>query len=67
MAKEVVSGYDFTRNGDLILVNSPIRDYSKRPKDDYEVLPPLGLGYIATQVAYEGHNVGLIVMLNITE
>jgi len=60
MTKEFVAGFDSRRNGDLILVNSPLRDYDKRPKDNYEVLPPLGLGYIATQANYEGHNVGLI-------
>lgn len=60
MIKEFVAGFDSSRNGDLILVNSPLRDYAERLKDDYEVLPPLGLGYIATQAAHEGFNVGLI-------
>lgn len=60
MNKEIISGLDPTRSPDLILVNSPLRDYGLRPKEDYEVLPPMGLGYIATQAFSEGHNVGLI-------
>lgn len=60
MQKEVIAGLNPSNSTDLILVNSPLRDYGARPKDDYEVLPPLGLGYIATQAVHEGHNVGLI-------
>jgi radical SAM superfamily enzyme YgiQ (UPF0313 family) len=60
MQKEVISGLNPLSNADLILVNSPLRDYGYRPKDDYEVLPPLGLAYIATQAAHKGHNIGLI-------
>ena len=45
---------------DLILVNCPLRDYGDKPKDSYEVLPPLGLGYIATYNASVGFNVGMI-------
>lgn len=60
MNKEIVSGLDPSRLPDLILVNSPLRDYEERKKDDYEVLPPLGLAYIATQASSESHNVGLI-------
>lgn len=60
MSKEIISGLDPARSPDLILVNSPLRDYELRAKDDYEVLPPMGLGYIATQAFSEGHNVGLI-------
>lgn len=60
MTNEIISGFDSGRTGDLILVNSPMRDYDQRSKDDYEVLPPLGLGYIATTSGHDGHNVGLI-------
>lgn len=60
MTSEIISGFDSTKTGDLILVNSPMRDYSQRPKDDYEVLPPLGLGYIATKANKDSYNVGLI-------
>ena len=60
MQIEKVSGLKQSSNADLILVNSPLRDYDIRPKDDYEVLPPLGLAYIATQAASEGHNIGLV-------
>lgn len=60
MTSEIISGIDPTRSEDLILVNSPMRDYDQRPKDDYEVLPPLGLGYIATKAQIGGHNIGVI-------
>jgi len=60
MNKEFIAGLDREKIGDLILVNSPLRDYGNRPKDNYEVLPPLGLGYIATQADYNGYNVGVI-------
>lgn len=60
MQVERVSGLRQSSNADLILVNSPLRDYDNRPKDDYEVLPPLGLAYIASEAAYKGHNVGLV-------
>jgi len=60
MNKEIISGFNPTRLIDLVLVNSPLRDYGERKKEDYEVLPPLGLAYIATQASYKGHNVGLI-------
>ncbi|KKP66096.1 MAG: Radical SAM family protein [Candidatus Roizmanbacteria bacterium GW2011_GWA2_35_19] len=60
MQIEHVAGLRQSSNPDLILVNSPLRDYDKRPKDDYEVLPPLGLAYIASKSARRGHNVGLV-------
>jgi radical SAM superfamily enzyme YgiQ (UPF0313 family) len=58
--KEIISGLNPLNISDLILVNSPLRDYGQRAKDDYEVLPPMGLAYIATHAAQHGHNVGLI-------
>lgn len=60
MLIENVSGLNHSRNPDLVLVNSPLRNYDLRQKDDYEVLPPLGLAYIASKAAEEGHNIGLI-------
>jgi len=60
MNTETISGLDEERTPDLILVNSPLRNYDERPRDNFEVLPPFGLGYIATQSWSEGHNVGLI-------
>lgn len=60
MQIENVSGLIKSRNPDLVLVNSPLRDYDLRRKDDYEVLPPMGLGYIATNAANKGHNIGLV-------
>lgn len=60
MQVEHVAGLRQSSNADLILVNSPLRDYDVRPKDDYEVLPPLGLAYIASESAHKGHNVGLV-------
>ena len=60
MIKEIVSGLNPLSGVDLLLINSPLRDYDNRPKDDYEVLPPLGLAYIATQTADQGQNIGLI-------
>ncbi|MCL4208013.1 B12-binding domain-containing radical SAM protein [Patescibacteria group bacterium] len=45
---------------DLVLVNCPMRDYGLSPKDEYEVLPPLGLGIIATYAQQAGFNVCLI-------
>jgi anaerobic magnesium-protoporphyrin IX monomethyl ester cyclase len=57
---ESITGLIQSKNSDLVLVNSPLRDYDLRQKDDYEVLPPIGLAYIATIAANKGHNVGLI-------
>ena len=48
-------------NPDLILVNSPLRDYDKSPREvEQEVLPPLGLAYIALEAKRRGFNVGLL-------
>lgn len=60
MTKEIVAGLKPERLPDLVLVNSTLRDYGLKPKDDYDVLPPLGLAYIATQGQSKGHNIGLL-------
>lgn len=45
---------------DLILVNSPIRDYTNEERQKAEQLPAIGLGYIATVCENAGFNVGLL-------
>lgn len=45
---------------DLILVNSPIRDYTDEKRYETEQLPAIGLGYIATVCENAGFNVGLL-------
>ncbi|MFA6076469.1 MAG: radical SAM protein [Candidatus Paceibacterota bacterium] len=45
---------------DLILVNSPIRDYTDEERQETEQLPAIGLGYIATVCEKAGFNVGLL-------
>lgn len=46
----------------VILFNSPI--YNKKVADKEDFLPPLGLGYIATQLKNEGINVKIIDCVN---
>jgi anaerobic magnesium-protoporphyrin IX monomethyl ester cyclase len=62
MIKETIApaGLHLGRLPDLITINTPLRDFGLREKDDYEVLPPLGLGYILTIAKSRGHNVGLL-------
>lgn len=60
MTKEIVQGLDKNRTTDLILINSPLRNYDLSQRPNYTVLPPLGLGYIATESSVKGHNVGLL-------
>jgi anaerobic magnesium-protoporphyrin IX monomethyl ester cyclase len=45
---------------DLILVNSPLRNYDRAPRLNDFTLPTLGLGYIATYAEAAGFNVGLL-------
>lgn len=45
---------------DLILVNSPINDYTRIPKPDTEELPAFGLAHIATECEVAGFNVGVL-------
>ncbi|MEO8105226.1 MAG: radical SAM protein [Candidatus Saccharibacteria bacterium] len=53
---------DHNHSADLLLVNTPLIDYvdHDRAYSAEDLLPPLGLGYIATEAASRGHNVGLI-------
>jgi radical SAM superfamily enzyme YgiQ (UPF0313 family) len=45
---------------DLVLVNSPLRDYDIRPRLNEFTLPTLGLGYIATCAEHVGFDVDLV-------
>jgi anaerobic magnesium-protoporphyrin IX monomethyl ester cyclase len=45
---------------DLVLVNSPLKNYDRHPRLNNFTLPTLGLGYIATCVEEAGFSVGLI-------
>lgn len=45
---------------DLILINSPINDYSQLNRPDTEQLPAFGLAYIATECESAGFNVGVL-------
>jgi len=56
----IIRGSDPSRRLDLLLINCPVRDYGNRAKDAYEVLPPIGLGIIATYAQHAGFNVGMI-------
>lgn len=52
-----------TRGGaDLILVNSPLKNYDIAERMHDFTLPTLGLGYIATQAAHDGFRVGVLDM-----
>lgn len=48
------------REIDLVLVNSPLRNYDHIPRLNDFTLPTLGLGYIATYATAAGFNVGLL-------
>lgn len=45
---------------DLVLVNSPINDYTDVKRPDTEQLPAFGLAHIATECEKAGFNVGLL-------
>ncbi|HEY4504465.1 MAG TPA: radical SAM protein [Candidatus Paceibacterota bacterium] len=57
-----IEGLQSEHPADLLLVNTPLIDYVDRLRaySAEDLLPPLGLGYIATEAATRGHNVGLI-------
>ncbi len=48
------------QKADLILVNSPINDYTNINRPDTEELPAFGLAYIATECERVGYNVGVL-------
>ncbi|NPE26703.1 radical SAM protein [Methanococcoides sp. SA1] len=45
---------------DLVLINSPMQEYSEKNRPNYFTTAPLGLGYLATIASNAGHNVELI-------
>lgn len=55
-----VLGADPSRQVDLLLVNSPLKDYDRSPRIHEYTLPVLGLGYIATVASEHGFNVGVL-------
>lgn len=60
MSKEFIAGLQPDSTANLVLINSPLRDYGETPKADYDVLPPIGLAYIASEATSHGHNIGII-------
>lgn len=59
-AERAIAGADLSRPLDALFVNAPLRDYSLRPRVNDFTLPVLGMGYIATYAAQQGHNVGVL-------
>lgn len=57
---ELLAGVDPTRSIDLILINSPLKNYDLSPRYNDFTLPVLGLGYIATSVHLAGFNVAVL-------
>lgn len=55
-----VRGLDRSRTADAVFVNTPLRNYEKKPRYNDFTLPVLGLGYIATVAADTGLNVGVL-------
>jgi radical SAM superfamily enzyme YgiQ (UPF0313 family) len=45
---------------DIVLINSPMQEYSKINNPTYSTTAPLGLGYLATIASREGYNVEII-------
>ncbi len=59
-ASRVIAGADLSRPLDALFINAPLRDYGLRPRVNDFTLPVLGMGYIATYVARQGFNVGVL-------
>lgn len=58
---QYISGLkDRNSRPDLLLVNSPINDYTDVSRPDTEQLPAFGLAHIATECEEAGFNVGVI-------
>jgi radical SAM superfamily enzyme YgiQ (UPF0313 family) len=55
-----IAGHDPTRPLDLLLVNTPLRDYDARLRVNDFTLPVLGMAYIATYAAVAGFNVAVL-------
>ena len=45
---------------DLVLINSPMQEYSERNRPEYFTTAPIGLGYLATIASQEGYDVAII-------
>jgi radical SAM superfamily enzyme YgiQ (UPF0313 family) len=60
-ANKYISGLqDQEKRPDLLLVNSPINDYTNVVRPDTEQLPAFGLAHIATECERAGFNVGVV-------
>ena len=57
---ELLAGMNVTRPVDLILINSPLKNYDLSPRYNDFTLPVLGLGYIATYAHQAGFNVAVL-------
>ncbi|MFA5142180.1 MAG: radical SAM protein [Candidatus Woesearchaeota archaeon] len=44
----------------IVFVSSPLRDYALDKKKEYDTVPPIGLGYMATILQNAGHTIKLI-------
>ena len=52
MKDRLIYGADENKDLDLLLVNTPLRDYGERPRVNDYTLPVIGMGYIATHAAH---------------
>lgn len=60
-SRQYISGLkDPNARPDLLLVNSPINDYTDVKRPDTEQLPAFGLAHIATECEAAGFNVGVV-------
>src|SRR5260221_11126238 len=57
---DLLAGINVTRPVDLILINSPLKNYDLSPRYNDFTLPVLGLGYIATYAHQAGFNVAVL-------
>src|SRR5439155_16362444 len=57
---ELLAGVDTTHSIDLMLINSPLKNYDFSPRYNDFTLPVLGLGYIATYAHQVGFNVAVL-------
>lgn len=53
-------GADKAHSVDVVLINSPLKNYDLSPRYNDFTLPVLGLGYIATYAREQGFNVGVL-------
>lgn len=56
----LLAGINGTHPVDLILINSPLKNYDLSPRYNDFTLPVLGLGYIATYAQQAGFNVAVL-------